>query len=266
MVAKWNRPTTAMSSLIDSPRPLVLAHRGDSRVAPENTLPAFERALKLGVDLVELDYHHSADGIPVVFHDDELDRCTDACSRWGGQKILLGSRTWEELCQLDAGSWCGERFSGTRLSKLEDALKLICPRAGCMIERKGGDAETLVALLKRLDCLDRCIVTAFDWQFLARCREFSSDLLLGALGSHPLTEAHLTEAQKFGAHVIGWGNDFVTSEHIRLVHSRGLKAWVWTVDEPSRAGELIEWGIDGLISNVPAEMLAIVAARRRRVP
>ncbi|HEV3343974.1 MAG TPA: glycerophosphodiester phosphodiesterase family protein [Pirellulales bacterium] len=249
-----------MPSLIDSSRPLVLAHRGDSRVAPENTRPAFESALKLGVDLVELDYHHSADGVPVVFHDEELDRCTDACSLWGGQKIPIASRTWAELCRLDAGRWWGEQFAGTRLLKLEDALKLICPRAGCMIERKGGDAETLAALLRRLGCLDRCVVTAFDWNFLARCRELSPDLLLGALGSHPLTEAHLDAAQEFGAQVIGWDNDFVTAHHIRQVHSRGLKAWVWTVDEPSRAAELIGWGVDGLISNVPGEMQPIVVS------
>jgi glycerophosphoryl diester phosphodiesterase len=250
-----------LPSLIDSSRPLILAHRGDSRAAPENTLPAFESALKLGVDLVELDYHHSADGVPVVFHDEELDRCTDACARWGGRKIAIASRTWADLSQLDAGRWCDEKFAGTCLLKLEDALKLICLRAGCMIERKGGDAETLVALLQRLDRVDRCIVTAFDWEFLARCHELSSDLLIGALGSHPLTEAHLTATQKFGANVIGWDNDFVTADHLRLVHSRGLKAWVWTVDEPSRAAELVEWGVDGLISNIPSAIQAVVSGR-----
>jgi glycerophosphoryl diester phosphodiesterase len=255
-----------MPSLIDSARPLVLAHRGDSRVAPENTLPSFESALKLGVDLVELDYHHSADGVPVVFHDEELDRCTDACALWGGQKVQIASRTWEELCQLDAGRWCDEKFAGTRLLTLEDALSFICPRAGCMIERKGGDAETLIALLKRLDCVNRCVVTAFDWEFLACCRRLSPDLVLGALGSHPLTGAHLNAAQAFAAQVIGWDNDFVTPDHIRLVHSRGLRAWVWTVDDSSRAAELIEWGVDGLISNVPREMLSVTSLRRTAPP
>ena len=254
-------PLKRMSSLIDSSRPLVLAHRGDSRVAPENTLPAFESALKLGVDLVELDYHQSADGVPVVFHDEELDRCTDAYALWGGQKTLLASRNWSDLCQLDAGRWHGERFTGTRLSTLEDALRLICPRAGCMIERKGGDAETLVALIKRLGYVDRCVVTSFDWDFLARCRLLSSDLLLGALGTDTLTEEHLLQASNFGARVIGWDNHFVTAQHIALVHSQGMKAWVWTVDDPSRAAELVDWGIDGLISNVPGDIQAVLAGR-----
>ncbi|HVX14520.1 MAG TPA: glycerophosphodiester phosphodiesterase family protein [Pirellulales bacterium] len=248
-----------MPRFIDSPRPLILAHRGDSRVAPENTLPAFSSALELGVDLVELDYRHSADGVPVVFHDAELDRCSDACMLWGGERIVFTSRTWSELCRLDAGRWYGERFAGTRLTTLEDALRLICPRAGCMIERKGGDAETLVALIRRLGYVDRCVVTAFDWEFLARCRGLSSELLLGALGTEPLGAEHLAAAKEFGARVIGWDDGFVTREHIDLVHAHGLKAWVWTVDEPTRAAELAKWGVDGIISNVPGRMQTVMA-------
>lgn len=251
-----------MPSILDRPGPLVLAHRGDSRAAPENTLPAFESALKLGVDLVELDYHHSADGVPVVFHDEELDRATDACRRWGGSKILLSSRNWCDLCNLDAGHWFAESFIGTRLSRLEDILRLVCPRAGCMIERKGGDAGTLVALLARLGYVDRCVVTAFDWDFLAHCRSLGPDVLLGALGTDPLTGQHLTEAKRFGAQVIGWDDQFVTREHIKLVQAHGLKAWVWTVDDAGRAAELLAWGVDGLISNVPGVIQEVIAGQR----
>lgn len=235
-------------------RVLLLAHRGDSRAAPENTLPAFESALRLGVDLVELDYHQSADGVPVVFHDEDLDRCTDACAIWGGEKLPLAGKTWSELCQLDAGAWFDPQFAGTHLTTLEDALRLICPRASCMIERKGGDAATCVALLRRLAVVERCVVTAFDWAFLAECQALAPELALGALGTETLTPERLTEAERVGARVIGWDDAYITADHVRLVHSRGLRAWVWTVDDPRRADELISWGIDGLISNVPAKM------------
>lgn len=251
----------AIASLIDSAKPLILAHRGNSRAAPENTLPAFESALKLGVDLVELDYHHTADGVPVVFHDEELDRCTDACHVWGGPNQLLARRTLAELQQLDAGGWFGEAFRATQVATLEDALRLICPRAGCMIERKSGDAATCVSLLKRLNVVDRCVVTGFDWSFLTECHRLAPDLRLGALGTDRLTPETLTEAQQTGARVIGWDNDYVTAEHVRLVHSCGLNAWVWTVDEPARAAQLITWGIDGLISNVPDEITAVISAQ-----
>ncbi|HJT30629.1 MAG TPA: glycerophosphodiester phosphodiesterase family protein [Pirellulales bacterium] len=253
----------ATLSLIDVPKTLVLAHRGNSRAAPENTLPAFESALQLGVDLVELDYHHTADGVPVVFHDEELDRCTDACYVWGGTQHLLAQRTFAELQQLDAGGWFGQAFRGTHIATLEDALKLICARAGCMIERKSGDAATCVSLLRRLNVVERCVVTAFDWLFLAECHRLAPELLLGALGTDPLTPERLSEAQQTGARVIGWDNDIVTAEHVRLVHSHRLKAWVWTVDEPARAAELVSWGIDGLISNLPGDIQAVAADASR---
>ena len=83
------RRPAAARSLVTKPGVLVIAHRGDSKVAPENTLPAFASAVKAGADLVELDYLHSADGVPVVFHDGELDRTTNACQLWGGEKIRL---------------------------------------------------------------------------------------------------------------------------------------------------------------------------------
>lgn len=240
-------------------RVLLLAHRGDSRVAPENTLPAFESALKLSVDLVELDYHQSADGVPVVFHDEYLDRCTDACALWGGQNLPLAAKTWSELGRLDAGNWFAPQFAGTRLAKLDDALRLICPRAGCMIERKSGDAATCVALLRRLNVVERCVVTAFEWPFLAECYALAPELALGALGTEPLTADRVEEAERLGARVIGWDDAFITAEHVRLVHSRGLRAWAWTVDDVRRADELVSWGIDGLISNVPGEMLGPIA-------
>jgi hypothetical protein len=90
-------------ALVEAPRVLVIAHRGDSAAAPENTLPAFASAIRAGADLVELDYHHSADGVPVVLHDPTLDRTTDARARFGAQNVEVATKSLEELLQLDAG-------------------------------------------------------------------------------------------------------------------------------------------------------------------
>ncbi len=247
----------AIAEFVRQPRILVLAHRGDSRAAPENTLPAFSSALQLGADLVELDYLHTADGVPVVFHDETLDRCTDACRRFGGEKIPLAAKTLADLRQLDAGAWFAPQFAGTRIATLKEALTLICRHSRSMIERKSGDAATLVKLLERLDVMDRVVVTAFDWPFLAECRMLAPQLLLGALGEETLTAERLEQAIACGASIIGWGDRWVTPEHVKLVHSRGLRAWVWTVDDPARAAELIRFGVDGLISNVPGAIIPI---------
>src|SRR5574341_2564494 len=85
--AAESQHTKSAERLITENRPLVIAHRGYSAVAPENTLPAFQLALAAGADLVELDYHHSKDGIPIVIHDHELDRTTDGDERWQSKKV-----------------------------------------------------------------------------------------------------------------------------------------------------------------------------------
>ena len=91
--------------LLQSPRPLVIAHRGYSAMAPENTLLSFERGVASGADMVELDYHHSKDDALMVLHDYTLDRTTDATNRWGGSKLKVADKTLAELKQLDAGKW-----------------------------------------------------------------------------------------------------------------------------------------------------------------
>ena len=246
--------TRTAARVVREPRLLVLAHRGDSRAAPENTLPAFASALQLGVDLVELDYVHSADGVPIVFHDKTLDRVTDARRVFAGQDVAIASKTLAELRRLDAGSWYGATFAGTRIPTLEEALRLISRGALTMIERKAGDAATLVSLLQRLGQVEQVVVTAFDWQFLADCHALEPKVVLGALGTKILTAAQLEQAIKVGAGVIGWDDGFVTREHVELVHGRGLRAWVWTVDDPLRAEQLMAYGVDGLISNLPAKV------------
>src|SRR5438132_958560 len=134
-------PTPAQK-LIASPRLLVIAHRGNSSVAPENTLPAFHSALDAKADLVELDYYHSADGVPVVIHDEILDRTTNAEEVLGKSKLLVGELPLVELRKLDTGSWFGDKFAGAKLPLLAEALDLIQTRSVTLIERKGGDAAT----------------------------------------------------------------------------------------------------------------------------
>lgn len=238
---------------------LVIAHRGDSKAAPENTLPAFERAAALGVDFVELDYLTTSDGVPVVFHDELLDRTTDACRHFGCERIQLSSKSLADLSALDAGAWFDPQFAGTRISSLEQVLHAIAPRACMMIERKSGPAKASVELLRACGATDRVALHAFDWQFLSDCHALEPTLLLGALGEKQLDAANFNAAQATGAELIGWEAASLDAGGIAAAHARGLKVWAWTVDEPAEAKRLIAAGIDGLISNVPALMQRLLA-------
>jgi glycerophosphoryl diester phosphodiesterase len=110
-------------------RPLILAHRGASRIAPENTLVAFCLALEQGADGLELDVQLSRDGVPVVFHDSELSRTTDGRGR-------ISEKTLAELRTLDAGKWFDPRFAGERIPTLEEVFEAFGDRALYNIELK----------------------------------------------------------------------------------------------------------------------------------
>ena len=243
--------------LIASPRVLVIAHRGNSGHFPENTRPSFQSAVEIGADLVELDYYHSADRIPTVFHDKTLDRTTDAKTVLGREKIPVESLPLAELRRLDAGAWFNARFRGTTIPSLEDALDVIQQGSSTLIERKGGDARTCVDLLQRKQLLSEVVVQSFDWSFLRQCHRLAPTLVLGALGSKELTEDKLEEIQKTGSRVVGWDQKEIGQREIEAIHRRGLRAWVYTVNDPQRAQELIRAGIDGIITDFPEEMLKL---------
>jgi len=284
MVAGVNMasPTQAADSnapalrLLQLDRPLVIAHRGYSALAPENTLPAFRYALTAGVDLVELDYHHTRDGLPVVIHDGTLDRTTDAGTRWGVEKIPVTSKTAAELQTLDAGLWFSTHFAGTPLPLLAEALDLIQPQGVTLLERKGGDAATCAQLLRGRQLINRVVVQSFDWDYLRELHHLAPDQVLGALGppaQHAdgrkvapaerfLSAAWLDAARDTGARLMVW-NDQVTREAVALTHQRGQKVWIYTIDDGEAAGRLFDLGVDGIISNNPPVIWKALATRRR---
>ncbi|TVS19689.1 MAG: hypothetical protein EA424_07635 [Planctomycetaceae bacterium] len=249
------RPTAAQ--VIARPGFLVIAHRGDSGAFPENTLPAFRSAVELGADLVELDYYHSADGVPFTFHDRTLNRTSDATAVLGQEKIPTDSLAWEQLQQLDAGAWFDPRFRGTPIPTLAEALDVIQQGSITLVERKAGDAATCVQLLREKDLLEHVVVQAFDWTYLADCHRLAPELILGALGSKDLSDDRLDEIQKAGARIVGWNHQDLQRAQIEAVQRRGMKIWAYTVNDVQRAQQLIADGIDGIITDYPAKIMQL---------
>ena len=250
-------PTRAQQ-LITEPKVLIIAHRGNSSAAPENTLPAFESAVQLKADLVELDYHHTADGVPVVIHDKELDRTTDALKFWSGAKLPVKTYKLADLAILDAGKWFDPKFAGTKLPTLEESLDVIQAGSTTLIEQKAGDPKTCIDLLTRKKLLDQVVVQSFDWRFVAGCRKLDKNLVLAALGGKEFSAEKLAEIAQTGANIVAWDHNAIHAAEIKLIHSAGYRAWVYTVDDPARAKGLIAAGIDGIITNVPAKLQPLV--------
>ncbi len=258
-------PTPAQA-LIAVPRVLITAHRGNSSVAPENTLPAFQSALDAKSDLVELDYYHSADGVPVVIHDEILGRTDNAEEILGRPKLLIGNLKLADIQKLDVGLWFSETFEGAKLPTLTESLDLIQAGSVTLIERKAGDAKTLVKLLEEKKLLDKVVVQAFDWEFVAECRRLAPQLALGTLSGKPASADQLRGAAKTGADLIVWNHEKIGPTQIKQIHALGKKAWVYTVDDEGRAAALIAAGIDGIITNKPAEMLKLRSQIRVSAP
>jgi glycerophosphoryl diester phosphodiesterase len=260
--------------LVNSERPLVIAHRGFSAFAPENTLPAFGLALAAGADLVELDYRLSADGQLVVIHDHELDRTTDARMHWGNAHLKVEEKSALEIRSVDAGIWFGPEYRGTRVPLLGEALDLIQAGGVALLERKAGDVESTLSLLQTKGLIGQVIVQSFDWHFLRALHERLPEQVLAALG--PLTGlpgmkrapgvfGHLTgrwlkALRKTGASVVVW-NKHVSKDAVRQAHHLGLRVWVYTVDRSELANRLLDIGVDGIITNNPALMWKTMALR-----
>ncbi len=273
LAAAENRGTPA-EQLLGLQRPLVIAHRGFSAIAPENTLPAFKLAKAAGADLVELDYHPTSDGQLLVIHDAEFDRTTDATNRWAARKIRVDSRTAAEAQTLDAGKWFDPQFAGTKLPLLTEALEVIQAKGGVtLIERKAGEAAACAKLLREKGLINQVVVQAFDWKYLKDLHTEIPGQILGALGppgtkdGKKLTDAEKTldagfiaEAKAAGARVIGW-NKSVTREAIELAHREGIKVWIYTINDASVADTLLDMGVDGIITDNPAIIWRTLALR-----
>ena len=240
------------------PLPLVIAHRGASTAAPENTIAAFERAITDGADAIELDVHLSRDDHPVVIHDDTLERTTDGSGPVRGH-------TMRELKRLDAGAWRGPAFAGQRLQTLQEVLERFRGRTRFWIELKGGSdlypdiEERIVGLLEVYDVIDGALVQSFDHAALARLRDFSREVRLGVL----LARAPLDVARDVPPTVnaVCPSSEILGAPERETIRRSGRECHVWTVNEPALMDRLVELSVDGIITDRPELLRARLRAR-----
>lgn len=229
----------------------IVAHRGDSKAAPENTMPAFRSALQYPIDAVELDFHQAADNTLVVFHDTVLDRTTNAYERWHVKDDPVHQHTWNELAELDAGAWFSPQFAGTPIPKLADALDELIPKTTVVIERKSGDPQTVVDLLHKNNWTLDVVLIAFDWEFLAGVRALDPKICLGALGKKSITPEVAAKIKPLGVQAVDWNCRDVERQSVAICREQGWPVMVYTVDKVDLADQLVEMGVTSLTTNYP---------------
>jgi glycerophosphoryl diester phosphodiesterase len=271
--------TAPALELLTATRPLLIGHRGYCARAPENTLPSFQLGVAAGAELVELDFHQSKDGTLFAIHDATLDRTTDARRHWKKRNIRISDRTAAEIETLDAGSWFDGRFAGAKIPRLSEALDLICGSGRvALIEHKSGDAASCVRLLREQKLINRVVVISFDWSYLREFNRLEPTQVLGALGrpthltngrkpawqSKSLSSRWLDALPDTGARIAVW-NKQVTKASVAEAHARGLKVWIYTVNDVALARQLLDAGVNGIITNEVLLMKDFLAGRNRKV-
>ena len=241
--------------------PRLIGHRGARAVAPENTLAGFRAAAAAGAGWVEFDVRLSADGVPVLMHDERVDRTTDG-------RGAVGELSWAELARLDAGARFAERFRGETVPSLADAVaELARLGLGANVEIKptGTDAATAASVIAAAlaGCWPRRlpapVVSSFDRGCLAASRAAAPDLPC-ALLSERLSDDWQAAAAAFGCVAIHLGDRYLMQSDIAAVRATRLPLVVWTVNEPERARRLFAAGITSIITDDPGA-LATAAER-----
>lgn len=237
--------------------PKVIAHRGASGVAPENTLAAIRAAAEQGARWVEVDVAVTADGVPVIHHDDRLERCTN------GRGWLL-AHSHQELKGLDAGSWFAPRFAGESLPTLEALLALAMDLGiGLNLEIKpltGWEEPTASAAVKSLQEFgqDKCplLLSSFSLAALRVAQALLPAVprAYNAMVVPPDWQERLAAADCVGIHCHCEAK--LDPETIRSVNAAGKKILCFTVNDTALARRLLDWGVDGLITDHPGRLIA----------
>jgi len=234
----------------------VLAHRGASSVAPENTLAAVEAAIEQRADSVEIDVQESADGEVVVAHDSDF-------MKTAGVATKVWEASWEQLQGIDIGAWFAPRFAGERVPRLADVLARAHGRARVTIELKyyGHDQQLERRVIDRVEAagaVGNIEVMSLDYDAVQKMRALRPHWTVGLLAATALGDLSELDADFLAVHV-----GLATRSLVRRAHATGKKVYVWTVDDPVRMFQLANLGVDGLITNRPGLAREVLARRAR---
>ncbi|MBE9185365.1 glycerophosphodiester phosphodiesterase [Microcoleus sp. LEGE 07076] len=230
----------------------IIAHRGFSAIAPENTLAAFELAIARKANSIEFDIQLSADSVPVIFHDATLDRITGVSGK-------VRETTLSQLQTLNAGKWFSDEFSQEKIPTLKESLAIlknidkflyfdVKPHS----EWSDSEVADFVNTLQGEDIPDKCVITSFNDKFLAQVRRLSGDLAIGHIVAN--LETYKTQL----ARAVTQGDNLISSQYrvllenpalIQESRSQGVDIVAWTVDDPKDRQKLIDLGITRIVTN-----------------
>jgi glycerophosphoryl diester phosphodiesterase len=230
--------------LTDHPLVQVTAHRGNARAAPENTLSAMRKAIESGADYAEMDVQQTADGVVVLLHDRDLKRVAGVSRR-------LEDLTYDEIRQLDVGSWFDPGFADERVPTLAEVINLCRGRIRLNIELKffGPDrrlAQAVARILREQEFESDCLVTSLNYDALVETKRHNPRLRTGLIVAHALGDLSRLEVAALSVQA-----DFLSNQVLHAAHHRGMEVHVWTVNDDRQMIRQMKRGVDNIITSDP---------------
>ncbi|MEI8365906.1 MAG: glycerophosphodiester phosphodiesterase family protein [Parachlamydiaceae bacterium] len=239
-------------------KPFIIAHRGNSGEAPENTVAAVDSALKLGVDFVEIDVRLSQDGIPVVIHDPSPKRSAGTL-----HSPLIHKLPFVEIRKIDVGSKFGKEFTGEKIPRLSELLHLKWNSTGLMIEIKEAPqspADIINAVFAEINAihttLPQLIIGSFSLELFNEAKRRLHELkqeatVIGIVEKRQLVEPFV----EAGAKRIALWHKLIKPDLAVYLNEQDIEMWTFTVDDMELAHTLVSMGVRGIISSVPRRIL-----------
>jgi glycerophosphoryl diester phosphodiesterase len=240
---------------------LLIAHRGASGHAPENTLASFKKAVALGTNFIETDLQLTRDARLVAIHDETVDRTTNG-------KGAVHEMTLAELRRLDAGSWFGSEFVGERIPTLDEITAFAKKHDVVFyLEMKPGGSwgseHALIGGLRESGEIARTVVISFNAEILATVRKIEPTLMTGLLYDGQIDKP-FERALQVGARQLAVRGDLVTPQMLSEARKRDLQVVCWTVNHAAHMRVLMSVGVDGIMSDYPDVLVAVDKKARRK--
>jgi glycerophosphoryl diester phosphodiesterase len=252
------RPATIDEFLAPGGRTWVIAHRGFSSRAPENTLAAIREAIAIGADMAEIDVTLTADERVVVIHDETLDRTTNGAGK-------VADHGFDEIRGLDAGSWFAPQFAGEKVPTLEEILDTVKGRILLNVEIKSeavdrGISDKVAAAIRDRGMTDQVIVSSFSPTALEQMHAVAPEIRTAVLYNKDLQRGQdpAEIVQSLGASAFNIRGSRLKAEMLRSCREHGIPVGVYTVDKPRKMKRWVNKGIDGIFTNRPDRLIEVL--------
>jgi glycerophosphoryl diester phosphodiesterase len=238
---------------------VVIAHRGASGAAPENTMAAFQLAITDQADWIELDVQEDADGVVVIAHDSDF-------MKVAGNKLKVWDATAETLRDLDIGSWFDPKFEDQRVVTLEEVLQLAKGRIGVVIELKyyGHDQQLesrVVEVVEATGMADNIMLMSLKREGLRKAAELQPDWTRGLLNT-----VAVGDLTRLDLDFLALNAAAARTSTIRRAHKRDMQVFVWTIDDPVQMSVMMSRGVDGIITDHPTRVREVIKWRDQLGP